>query len=375
MQCPSCGLQIDQPNLDRCPRCGYQFATTSEQPSHYNPYNPYPPSAPQDPSAGSGAPQNPPPYNPYGQYGGYAPPSGYGQPAPPSGYGQPAPPSGYGQPAPPSGYGQPYGYGQAAPPSYPMTPGYAPSGYPQGPMAPLPERKKSRTGLIVGIVVAVVVLLAACGGGTVWAVRTLGQSAITNLSGTPTVSASSTQTTTSATATPNETAIYGESFASNADGWAQDPGSCFLDKDGYHIKDGYICYAPIGDQSDVSISVTVQQVKGPTTWPYGIVFRDTADHADYQFMIDSNSKWVFFKCSSDNCANTIDYTGNSSIHGGLHTTNTLKVTAVGSHFEFFVNDTRVGTFDDSAYTSGGVGIGVGNNVEAVFTDFIVSRPN
>ena len=26
MQCPSCGLQIEQPNTERCPRCGYQLA-------------------------------------------------------------------------------------------------------------------------------------------------------------------------------------------------------------------------------------------------------------------------------------------------------------------------------------------------------------
>lgn len=355
-QCPSCGLQIDQPNLDRCPRCGYQFAATSEQPPQYNPYNPYPPSAPQGPSAGSGAPQNPPPYNPYGQYGGYAPASGYGQPAPPSGYGQPAPPSGYGQP-----------YGQAAPPSYPLAPGYPPQGYPQGPYAPPPQPKKSRAGLIVGIIVAVVVLLAACTGGTIWALSSLGQATVTNLSGTPGASASP---------TPGEVVIYGNTFASNADGWAQDPGHCYLDKDGYHAANNYICLAPIGDQTDVTITATVQQLSGPTTHAYGVPFRYASDGNFYDFMIDSNGKWLFDKCVNTTCTRLVDFTPNAAIKGGLHTANTLKVTAAGSHFEFFVNDTKVGSADDSTFTSGAVGVDGGDKgVTCVFTNFIVSRSN
>ncbi len=357
MQCPSCGLQIDQSNLDRCPRCGYQFATASEPPPPYNPYSPYPMSAPQDPSAGPGAPQNPPPYNPYGQYGGYAPPSGYGQPAPPSGYGQPAPPSGYGQP-----------YGQAAPPSYPMAPGYAPSGYPQGPLAPLPERKKSHTGLIVGIVAVVVVVLAACAGGTLWAVHSLGQTTVSAPSGTETPSAA-------ASPTEAETVIYGNTFKTDDEGWLDEPGHCFLKSDGYHVTNTWACYAPIGTQTDVDISVTAQQVGGPANWPYGIIFHRASLGNSYQFMIDSNSDWVLFKCVNDTCTKLVDYTSNNAIHGGLNTSNTLKAHISGSHFDFFVNDTKVGSADDTTFTAGKLGLVATKNVDSVFTNFVVSRPN
>ncbi|HET6705360.1 hypothetical protein, partial [Amycolatopsis sp.] len=56
------------------------------------------------------------------------------------------------------GYPPPQGY----PPGYPQQPGYPPPGYPPaGYGAPVPPPKKRRTGLILGIVVGVVVLLGA----------------------------------------------------------------------------------------------------------------------------------------------------------------------------------------------------------------------
>ncbi|MGH3659201.1 MAG: hypothetical protein ACRDUA_21335 [Micromonosporaceae bacterium] len=95
--------------------------------------------------------------DPYGQPSG--PPGGYGQPsAPPGGgygdpYGQPSgPPGGYGQP----GYGQP-GYGQ--PGQGGPGGGMPPAGFP--PAAP----QKSNTGLIVGLIAGVLVLLVCVGGG------------------------------------------------------------------------------------------------------------------------------------------------------------------------------------------------------------------
>lgn len=358
MQCSSCGLQLDLPTPDHCPRCGYQLTAAPQppqppqpqQPPQYNPYPPYAGSAsgaePQEAPGDFNAPHYPPSYNPYGPYGGYAPPSGYGRPAPPSGYGLP--------------------YGQPAPPSYPMAPGFPPSGYPQGPLAPLPERGKSRTGLVVGVIVAIVVLLAACTGGTIWALHSLGQTPVTAFSETPAASASP---------TPSEVAIYGDSFKANDEGWLDEPGHCFLKSDGYHVTNTWACYAPIGTQTDVDISVTVQQVGGPPTWPYGIIFRRASLGNSYQFMIDSDGEWVFYKCANNTCTKLVDYTANNAIRGGLNTSNALEVRISGSHFDFFVNNTKVGSSDDSTYTAGKLGLVASKNVDSVFTDFVVSRPN
>ncbi|WP_030757275.1 MULTISPECIES: hypothetical protein [unclassified Streptomyces] len=105
----------------------------------------------------------------------YNQPGPYGQqPQQPGPYGQqPPPPGPYGQPAPqPNPYGQPAapqpGYG------YPQQPGVPPQGYPQQPPAPAygyPQQqapyggqppKKSKAGLIIGVIVAVAVI---AGGG------------------------------------------------------------------------------------------------------------------------------------------------------------------------------------------------------------------
>lgn len=383
MQCPSCGLQINQQNLERCPRCGYALTSTTgpygQGTSPQSGYG-YPPQS-GDPG-GYPPPQQPDnPYGGYGSYGGYgqpAPPSGYGSPpqgpAAPYGqgqYGQPAPPSGYGQPAPPSGYGQP-SYGQPAPPSYPMAGGYPPGEYTQPGYSPPPQRK-SRTGLIVGIIVVVVIALVACTGGTIFALRSFGQSVLTGVAATETAMSNTTPTV-GATPTAARTVIYQNTFASGADGWVNEAGKCIWKSDGYHVVDGYECYAPTGVQTDVDVAVRAQQVKGKTTAPFGLVFALDDQNNDYEFMIDSNSKWALFKCSPDTCDVVVDYTANPAIQGGLHTANQLEVLVQGTHFEFYVNGTKVGTHDDTNYTSGRVGVVAGTSIESVFTNFVVSRP-
>lgn len=236
---------------------------------------------------------------------------------------------------------------------------------PQGLLAPLPERKRSRARLVLGIVVAVVVLLAACTGGTIWALNSQGQSKATNHSGTPGASAS-----------PGEILTYGETFASSANGWAEDPEHCYLDNDGYHAKNNYICYAPASAQTDATISVTGQQLSGATTDGYGLAFRLANDNSGsgYRFGIDSESEWVFAKCVNRQCTNLVDFTSNSAIKGGLQTANTLKVTATGSHFEFFVNDTKVGSADDATFAAGFVGLFGSGAIDCAFTEFAVLIP-
>ena len=166
--------------------------------------------------------------------------------------------------------------------------------------------------------------------------------------------------------------IYGDTFASNADGWSADPGKCFLGSDGYHSV-GYLCYAPAGMQADVDVAVTVQQISGPTVEAFGIVFRRVAIGNFYRFMIDSDSKWVFDKCVNDTCTRLVDFTPNNAIKGGLKTVNALEVSAKGSHFDFFVNRTKVGSADDSTFASGEVGVVGGSSSECVFVEIRLSR--
>lgn len=332
MQCPSCGYPIEQQNIDRCPRCGRSLAAQIEPTA--------PPQSPQPPQSSPYPPQ--------------LPQAGYGAPPP-------------GPSAPPADYAQPYG--QDAPPNYPPAPSYYQSAYPppgyfQPTLAPTPPHK-NRTGLIVGIVALVVVVLAACTSGTIFAIHSLRQMSAATHSGTP-----------SASPTISGTRVYSNTFSSNADGWLEDPGHCFLASDGYHAANGYYCTVPVVEQDNVDISVKVKQVSGPTRFGYGLFFRQQDDKNYYAFMIASNGYWVALRCINADCTTPVYFTVNDAIRTGLGIINTIEVRATGSHFVFLVNGVTVGNFDDTALTFGRVGvIAGGTTIDCAFTDLVIIRPD
>ena len=171
MNCTNCGVPLRQ-GVVICPNCGASNPYNISDPAA-SPYTPY--GSPSQPQAGQNyaqAPGAPPPSTAYGTP---ADPYGYqqGNPSPPNLYGQPSSPySPYGATVPNQGaygnsdpnqapYGAPpagYGYPQANPVG--PTPGM-PGAYGTFP-APQPPKRRSRAGLIIGIVILVVVL--ACGG-------------------------------------------------------------------------------------------------------------------------------------------------------------------------------------------------------------------
>jgi hypothetical protein len=181
-----------------------------------------------------------------------------------------------------------------------------------------------------------------------------------------------------ANGTPTPTVIYSTSLAGTQTGWANDT-HCTPMADGYHINDGYICFAPAGSLTDSDITVSVKQISGPTTYPYGIAFRigsGASETQHYEFDIDGNSKWVLIACptSINSCTEKVPFTANSSIRGGLNAANQLEVRAVGAHFDFFVNGTQVGQTDDTTLTSGQVGLAGANNGAVVFTNLVITQP-
>lgn len=179
MNCTNCGAPLPQ-GAATCPNCGASNPYNISGPAA--PYNPYgTPSQPQgqqnypnaqsvpQPPTGYGPPQDPysyPQSNPYGQpntppY----PPYGNTVPNQPL-YGNAAPnqaPYGNGASNPNAApYGTPnagYGYQQGGPAG--TVPGM-PGGYGSFPQPVQPAKRRSRVGLIIGIVILVLVL--ACGG-------------------------------------------------------------------------------------------------------------------------------------------------------------------------------------------------------------------
>lgn len=349
MHCPSCGSVIDQQGLDRCPTCGRMLiAALGSHPAANGA-----PTADAASNGQSGASYTPPQYYPY-------PASSAPSSAPPQ---QPAESAGpstgpFSPYTPYTPYGQPAPSGLYAPPGgYPIAPTDTPASYPypqpplMPPLAPLPERKKRRTGLIVGIVALVAVVLAACTWGVVATVQALHL---------PTQSAQ-----------PRETPvpIYDNTFLSPMPGWL-DTNYCFQKDDGYHIVSNAMCFAPLGNQSDVDVRVQVHQLSGPTNYATGIVFRalESGDYYNYyKFGITSSGYWVFFKCTPSKCDQLITYRRSSAIQTGIGADNTLEIYVKGTHMDFFVNSIAVGSIDDSSYGFGWIGLSGSYNGECVFT--------
>jgi hypothetical protein len=362
MTCPHCGESLPNPYAPTCPHCGQALTA--------GPWtNPSGAAAPPNPSAPLYTPGQTAPGG-MGGYGAAGSPSQWGPPS----YGGPWPAQEHGPPAyGPPAYGPP-GYGQYAPPSYPMAygppstgtpPAYGPPTSPY-PYAPVPPPRRSRTGLIIGVVVGVVVVLATCVGAGVYFV---GQSA--NLSNTI---GAGTPTAFAATPTTAATIVFQDPLTSNTNGWAVDPPHCQFADGGYQITDDYLCFAPAGVIRDGTITVQARQTQGISTQGFGIMLRRPSHGNYYIFGIDSNSKWVFFRVVNDNLTRVVDFTENAAIKGGLNSVNVLSVHAAGSHFDFYVNGTKVGQADDSTFASGRVGLAGGTNIQVVYNNFKVTNP-
>jgi hypothetical protein len=170
--------------------------------------------------------------------------------------------------------------------------------------------------------------------------------------------------------------IYQSSLKGSLDNW-EVGADCAPKSDGYHIMRGSICYAPIGSQTDADIKVDVVQLSGSTELFYGIVLRSTPREHYYLFGIDGNGKWLFVNVPSATQlpVSVIAPTLESAVHSGLHEVNALEVRMKGSHFDFFVNGTKVGEINDSHYVTGQIGLSGEDGVEVVYTDLSIVKVN
>jgi hypothetical protein len=216
MNCRTCGAPLP-PGAAFCTTCGsstpYNVESGATPPNSYDPT--IAASSPYDPTVA--VPQQQFPQQPYQQppstsYG--TPSDPYGAPPPPQNpYNAPSNPSGYGNygssgmqntPSAQGAYGSPqYGFpGQPGPGGYPM--GQPMPGQPGPYGTPTPPKRRSRVGLIIGIVVLVLVL--ACAGIVVAATIAARNTPSTTTTTTTTPAATTDTTTTAATAQPTTAA-------------------------------------------------------------------------------------------------------------------------------------------------------------------------
>jgi hypothetical protein len=170
--------------------------------------------------------------------------------------------------------------------------------------------------------------------------------------------------------------IYQSSLKGSLDNW-ENGADCAPKSDGYHIRNGSICYAPIDSQADADIKVHVTQLSGSTELFYGIVLRSTPGEHYYLFGIDGNGKWLFVNVPSTSQlpVSLIAPTLDGAIHSGVKEVNALEVKMKGSHFDFFINGTKVGEINDSHYAAGQIGLSGEDGVEVVYTDLSIVKVN
>ena len=297
------------------------------------------------------------------QYGSYAPAAGatdpyaaqYGtQAAPPppatvvSGpsYGQPAygapPATAFGPPVQPP----PFGVGSQPPPF----------------QAPQPPQKKSSAPLI-GVIVAIVVVLAGLGVGGYFLFGKGGGG-----------------TTVNPTATVGP--LYHTTMTSDPGGWACNS-TCTFRADGYHIQipdnSVYPSYMTKQVFDNATIEVTGIIAKGDTNnAELDVIFRlqQNATLAGYLFRIFADGTYGVSRSATDgNFTTLLDSTPASALKKGLNQMNTFKVVFTGSQFTLFINGQQVNQMTDTSYTKGYIGVGAGGkNTEGIFSNLTVTKP-
>lgn len=336
MPCPNCGLMLDGMPAS-CPRCGQLFAQQLSEPQE------------------QGAPASVPPgiYPPS-----YLPSYWPGHTVPPGTLPSTSAPPSY--PAYPPSY-QPYPLPLSF--SYPL----AEAGTPVS----TPRRPNTAFLIVASLVCAVVLVTAGAVGGLTLAYR-LGSTCAGSVP--PTSFMPSATATATATATPAANVLYQNTLRSRAPGWTNNK-YCSFQSDGYHVKGFHLCPPPLGDQTDLDITVTAKQLIGSINEPYGIAFRLNGNPDRYEFDIASNGYWVFFKCIAGQklCQYVVRYRFHLAIEIGPRQSNTLEVRMQGSHFVFFVNGAQVGTADDTTLPRAGeVALQAAGNAEVVFTDLTIA---
>ena len=350
MKCSACGMQLPA-GVAYCPNCG------TPTPAYYATSG----ASPNNPTVSSSSENVPPPYTNYGsqQYGVQSP-----YDTPPNPYNTPAP-----APYVPSSEAQ-----------------YVP------PPPPPSQPRGNRTGLIIGLVVLVLIII----GGGVLAVSHLGTQG-SSASATPTVApAQATQaaqthvtataiTAVTATAQAQASATAAviaanpnpytpglgkvaliDPLSDNSKGYAWDTGTqtdgtCAFSGGSYHSSTQktnfyYICGAGVPDFSNFAFEVQMKILQGDCG---GMVFRyNTNTGKLYFFEVCQDGSYLFSRYLDFTGNNVKDLAGGSSaaIATGLNQTNTIAVVAQGSTLSIYVNKQKIASANDSTFTHGKIGL-------------------
>lgn len=168
--------------------------------------------------------------------------------------------------------------------------------------------------------------------------------------------------------------LYSDDFSSSKSGWEITTSGDFLDgykKGAYHITvvpenywDGTT--APNLNLSDLAVEVEATKEAGPDDNVYGVWIRNQAYGSLYGFLISSDGYFEFAKKENDTWVAPSNWTKSSAIKTG-NETNRIRVMAKGDKFDFYDNDVLLGSYVDSSFKRGELGMWVGSQSEGNVT--------
>lgn len=173
-----------------------------------------------------------------------------------------------------------------------------------------------------------------------------------------------------------------DSLRSNKNGWYTDQ-RVYFRSDGYHIQnaknvsEAWLAWAPsamFGDNlGNIVVSVTARIAQDATYHGAIVYFRAQDGFSSYGLAVTAIGKWCLFKMQGKGTFTyLVPWTEHQSIRQGLNASNMLKISAVGPHFDVFINEVKVGEYDDSTYLTGKVALGANYDSYVIFTDFAMT---
>lgn len=364
--CSQCGGLL-APGAQNCAYCGKPVASVYPQQNvpQQNPYGTYP----QGNAGASNA--YPPPYTQYATQGTYSTQAAPSSSQPPV-YNQPtfsAPPQPYGSASQSAYSAPPQPYGSASQPAYGAPPQpYGTASQPPFVAPPQPPVKKRSSGALIGVILAIIVVLAGLGVGGYFLFLKKGGTVVTT--STPTVSAP----------------LYQASLTKDPGNWDCSDAKCSFRADGYHVQalDNFVYSAyltKVFTDATIEVKAIMAQgvtTSGSTTSAMGISFHIPQSNklSGYGFLIYADGTYDLVKWDDKgNSSHLVDLSGSSAIHQGLNQENDLKLVIKGNSFTLFINDQQLTQTTDSTYTGGYIGLNASSKgTEVIYSDLLITKP-
>jgi hypothetical protein len=231
-----------------------------------------------------------------------------------------------------------------------------------------PPKKKSKTGLYVGLGCLALLLLAACVVLAIVVVLPMvneGGSSGGSSSGGVSVATAAVQG-----GVAKGELLYSDDFSDPGSGWDIRQGSdasTVYQNGKYHITVNEIDWVAWGNPghyfTDFVLEVDATQVSGTDDNDFGVLLRYVDVDNFYRFEISGDGYYSFDLMQDDEWITLIDWHDTPAIRQG-NNTNTITVVCKGDRFTFYVNGQYLDEYRDGTFPSGDIGLLAGTIEEA-----------